>query len=818
MVSAREVRELLDDRPDLEPALEAVLAAEAPWTFDDVGVDSGVFGELVSRDVVVEADDGYRVADAKAVRRALDGNFDAADSRASGLDIELPSFDVDRLEVAAVVGALVLVFGLRLTSFPTVFQGDAVVLSSNDPYYYRYWLEQLLSNPETTLSTLPGGVTKGEPLMLAALWLATVTLGGTVGTAGTVLAWYPVVSALFSAVLVYAIAVVVTDDRRIGIASVAMLAVLPGHAFRTSVGFADHHAFDYPWLALTVLGVVLIASWARSAEASTLGVVTGIASIGVGAGAQTLAWEAGPLLVVPLGVAIAAMAVTAVNRNESVLPTVGPIVAGVGLAAAFAWFGHSTYGWHTTLVASAPLMLAVSGIGVLAVGEVWYRLGLPSAGLVAVELVGVVIGAGAFRSLRPEMWSRLTSSVTERLLARRNIAEVQSLFSESAGWLLLFGFLLLLALAYVVWASYRLLEDDRWTPVVVYAWYFLVLAAVQVRFAGQLSLLVAVFAGVGFVHLAAWIDVARVPAPLSGTAVDSLTLPDRRQVLTLVGLFVLVTGLSVVQIPVKTSQTTSPNQGYDAAAWIAEYSDAHDMAYPENYVLSEWGENRMYNYFVSGESSSYSYARSNYADFVTSTNASTWSERLQGRVGFVVTTTDVVTNASTLGTRLHRHNGSRTELTDGLAHFRLLHVEDEGAYKLFTPVRGAEISGEAEPNSSVMVRTTIGLDSYSFDYVRETTTDVNGSYSVRVPYPGTYRVAEKSVRVPEAAVRNGTTVRPDHGNVTTTTLADGSSQSNWLPNDFDARWHTDDSVTSASYAHQTALLSGVLGDVVFSRT
>ncbi|WP_323677108.1 hypothetical protein [Halorubellus sp. PRR65] len=794
MVSAREVRDLLDDRPDLESALEAALAAEPPWTFDDVDVDSGVFGELVSRDVVVEGDAGYRLADPEAVRRALNDDLDDAAGRATGFDPEIPRFDVGRLELAAVVGALALVLVLRLTSVPLVFQGDAVVLSSNDPYYYRYWLEQLLSDPETTLSSLPGTVSKGEPLMLAALWFVTVALGGTAVTAGTVLAWFPVVSAVLSAALVYAIAVVVTDDRRIGVASVVMLAVLPSHAFRTSVGFADHHAFDYPWLALTLLGTVLIANWARSEGATDVGVIGGIASIGVGVAGQTLAWEAGPLLIAPLGVAIAAMSVTAVNRNESVLTSVGPIVAGVGLAAALAWFGHSTYSWHTTLVASAPLMLTLSGGGVLVVGELWYRLDLPTAGLVVVELVGVAAGTFAFQSLRPEMWSRLTSSVTERLLARRNIAEVQSLFSDSAGWLLLFGFLLLLALPYVVWASYRLLDDDRWTPVAVYAWYLLVLAAIQVRFAGQLSLLVAVFAGFGFIHLAAWIDVARPPAPLSGGVVQRLTVPDRRQALTLVGLFVLISGLSIVQVPVKTSQTTAPNQGYDAAAWVAEYSDAHDMQYPENYVFSQWAHNRMYNYFVSGESRSYGFARSNYADFVTSTNETKWYERIQDRVGFIVTSTDVIANGSTLGTRLHRHNGSRAASTAGLAHYRLLHAEDGGAYKVFTLVEGAEIRGETEPNSSVTVRTTVTLESYSFEYVRETTTDANGSYSVRVPYPGTYRVAGESVRVPEDAVRNGTQVRPNHENATTTTLSGNSFQSDWVPKYSDSQRRIGDSV------------------------
>jgi dolichyl-diphosphooligosaccharide--protein glycosyltransferase len=73
MPSAREVRKLLEERPDLEPALEAVQAAEMPWTFEDVDVDSGRFGELVSRDLVQSVEQGYRLANPEAVERALTG-------------------------------------------------------------------------------------------------------------------------------------------------------------------------------------------------------------------------------------------------------------------------------------------------------------------------------------------------------------------------------------------------------------------------------------------------------------------------------------------------------------------------------------------------------------------------------------------------------------------------------------------------------------------------------------------------------------------------------------------------------------------------
>ncbi|WP_227134343.1 hypothetical protein [Halorubellus salinus] len=758
MDTAREASDLLDDRPDLEPALEAVLDADAPWTFDDVDVDSGEFGELVSRGLVEEVDDGYRVVDPASIERALDGEIeDRPGLGDAGVEISWPT--VGRLELAGLAGALLFVVALRLVSYPAVFQGDAVVLSANDPYYYRYWLEQLLTNPETTLETLPLTVSTGEPLMLGVLWATTLAFGGTTAVAGQVLAWFPVVSALVTAGIVYAAARSVTEDRRIALASVLMLAVSPAHAFRTSLGFADHHAFDYPWLALTLLGAILVLSWVRSSADSNATVVGGVVAITVGVAAQTLAWEAGPLLIVALGLTIATVTVTRVARGESVLAAAGPMVLGVLLATACTWVVHTELGWHTTLVVSAPLLLGVASLGVLATGVLWNRTDLHVAGLVVVDFVGAAVGAFAFRSLRPDLWERMTTQVTERLLATENIAEFQSLFGDAAGWLLLFGFLLLLALPYMAWASTRLLDDARWTPLVVYGWYFLVLGAISVRFAGQLSIVVAVFAALGFVHLAEWIDVANQPAPFSNEVVDSLQLPDRRQAFALVGLFLLVTALSIVQVPVKTSQITQTNDGYETAAWMASHSESEGLEYPENYVLSQWGHNRMYNYFVNGEARSYGYARSNYADFVTSTNGTAWYERLRDRVGFVVTTRDVLTNESTLGTRLHRHNGSRTDSSPGVGHYRLLHVEQDGAYKVFTLVPGAEVRGRADPGSTVTVRTTVSLDSHSFEYVREATADANGTYSIHVPYAGTYSVAGQSVTVPAEAVTEGATIR-----------------------------------------------------------
>ncbi|SFC59883.1 dolichyl-diphosphooligosaccharide--protein glycosyltransferase [Halobiforma haloterrestris] len=136
----------LADRDDGEQALEAVLEVEAAsetWTFDDVALDSGTFGELVSRGVVEKVDSEYRVADVETVRVVLDGEeVTSTGATDRGFALE---YDVDLRALSALVGALVVVAGARMLSYGSVFQRGYVVSPGNDPYYFRYWLEDRLA-------------------------------------------------------------------------------------------------------------------------------------------------------------------------------------------------------------------------------------------------------------------------------------------------------------------------------------------------------------------------------------------------------------------------------------------------------------------------------------------------------------------------------------------------------------------------------------------------------------------------------------------------------------------------------------------------
>jgi dolichyl-diphosphooligosaccharide--protein glycosyltransferase len=179
--------------------------------------------------------------------------------------------------------------------------------------------------------------------------------------------------------------------------------------------------------------------------------------------------------------------------------------------------------------------------------------------------------------------------VTRRLIRNDGIAEVQGLFGDSSGWLLLFGLVLVLALPYMAWGTQRALEDRRWLPPAVYGWYFFVLAALQVRFVGELAAFAALFAGLGFVHLAERVDVARRPAPLTGDRISAFSIPDSRQLGALAVLFLLVGGLGMLQVPVKVSQVTISEERHATAEWMADYSEERGWEYPENYVFSSGG-------------------------------------------------------------------------------------------------------------------------------------------------------------------------------------------------------------------------------------
>jgi len=803
MDDAAAVSEVLDECPELEDPLRAVLDVDdenEAWTFDDLPIDSGAFGELVSRGLVERTDDGdaYHLTDSDAVRAALDRNgptdgATATDDATADDDATAPfsspsttdlSLDtsaitdrfaaVDRQTVSAVAAALLAVVLARAYVYGAVFRGGDVVLSANDPYYYRYWVEQALSESNgafdvSALGTISGAVQTGEPLLVATLWFFSSLFGGDATAAGWVLAWYPVIAGVVTAFLVYLLAMRVTDDRRIALAATVLLAVTPAHAMRTSLGFADHHAFDYVWLMVTAHALVRLDADADG-RLRDPGRWAWAVVLGVGIAGQTLAWDAGPLLVIPVGGYLALRVLHDVENGTRPLRAHFPLLAGLGGGALVVYLGHAVVGWHSTVVAFAPMLLWFGAVSVLAAGDLAVRFDASSRSLAAVEAVGVVAGLLAAQTLLPEYWGELMNGL-DLLTSSRDIAETQSLLSGDAfGWLLLFGFVLLLAFPYLVWGSVRAYRGEHtWLALTVYCWYFFVLAALQVRFAGQLAMFAALFAGVGFVHLAERVDLTSPPAPFeSGPDIwTDVHVPDRQTVGYVLVLFALVASLSIVQVPIKTGQVTTDGDDYHAAAWMSAYADDQGWEYPENYVFSPWGQNRMYNYFVNGESESYGYAQRHYASFLESKNLTSWYKQLSGRTGFILTKNGVDLNQGTIYNYLHDHYGGRDAMLDSIGRFRAVYETADSSYKVFSPVNGALVAGRTSPNTTGVVRADIELSTSSFVYERQVRSAQNGWYMLRVPYPVNYDLlGNDSVTVSRSDTANGSIANQRSGNAT----------------------------------------------------
>ncbi|WP_170864954.1 STT3 domain-containing protein [Halogranum amylolyticum] len=660
-----------------------------------------------------------------------------------------------------------------MLSFPSVFRNGDIILLGNDPYYYRYWVDQVVAEAGmfdfSAFAALPSGVTKGEPLLVATLWFMSSLLGGSTGVIGLVIAWYPVVAAMLTGVFLYLTATTVSGDRRIGLATVLMLALIPVNAYRTGLGFADHHAFDYLWLALTALALVKLVS--ETDRSWPYSVVLGVAVTG-----QLLAWDNGALLVVPLALVISLYAALELRRDRSPLREGAPLIAGLALASMLVWGAHTTLGWHSTVVASVPTLLFGGSAVIFALAEGARRVGLSAKTLLGAEAVAGVGLLVVLPSVFPELSQGLDRGL-DTLFVSREIVETTSLVSGEMGTLvgplLLLGFVFALGLPYVGWATLRAIRrrDAQWLALAVYAWWFLALSFVQLRFAGEFSVFLALFAGVGFVHLASVVDLtnpvglfddttasqSRPRGRANGGEQMDLQLPSRREAMSYLGFTALVGSLSFVQIPVKFSQLTVADQEYRTAAWMREYADEKGWSYPQTYVLSSWGMNRMYNYIVNGESKSYAYARNNYDSLLRANDPAAWYERLRDRVGFVVTSDEAA--GGTMAAQLANY-GSESEGRDALSHYRLVHTE--GSLRVFTLVAGATLTGEAD-GESVTASVDVDVGGETFTYEQTVDVGSDGTFSVTVPYTGEYDVAGGTYVVDEAAVTEGTDVRVRRG-------------------------------------------------------
>ncbi|WP_249269116.1 hypothetical protein [Halorubrum sp. Hd13] len=861
-------REYLADHPETEDALVALLERDAdgePWNFAEIALDSGEFGEFISRDLAKNIDDGYRLQHPDALRAALDadGDFDdttAPDSSttptAAATDQSSSTTQASRMwiaglvdgdlgTVAGLVGALVAVAAARLVAAPAVFRDGYVVSPANDTYFFRYWQERLAARAtgifDFGLFADMGGAASTRPLSHAVNWWVTVLFGG-VEAAPTIAAWLPVAAAVGLGYVVYRLTRLLTGDVRVAVAAVLFYGLAPVNVVYTSVGFLDHQAHQYLWLGLLALALLALAAdvakrvdTAASEEATSVfptrahamdarmwAIAVGLA-VAVAASAHT--WGGSPLTFIPVAAVVGLRVALDVRHDVSPVYGNAPLVAGLTVGAGIAFAAHRWLGWHESIAAVTPLLVAGGALAVVVAGEGWHRTDLPATGLVGLE--AIVAGAGllAYRTLRPQDVARFRTRA-EDLFFREGATETVSLFSPD--FAVVFGPLLQLGLGFyfavavlavATWAVARRYEPG-WLVLICFAWYYTLLATIQVRFAGQLAIFIAPFAGIGLVYLLAAVDITR-PVDVLGRAYNTRDAGDttRSQRLTsagddvdtslldrvedsddtqevstlrlpsstgkrgyLVATVALVLVFNLILVPPLVGQTTHDRAQFDAAQTIDTHADSSDRAYPENFVLSQWGDNRMYNYFVSGEAQGYGYAQSNHDQFLTAEDPDGWYDQFQGRVGYVVLTDrENAPSENTAYAALYEGLGTGVNNTTATGHYQLLASVD--GVRTFAIVPGAVIEISDPTGNRVTATTTVTLGDETQTYTRSAPVS-NGTATIRVAHPGEYTVGNRTVSVTSTDVLDGNQTRVDRDGAshvaTSSSVSVISSRVEWM--------------------------------------
>ena len=673
--------------------------------------------------------------------------------------------------VVSVAAALLVALLARSYIYAGIFRGDTVVFLANDPYFYRFVVERHVATAGGDLALLVRYDGR-DPFLVVALTLVVTLLGG-VDQTPLVLAWYPVVVGVVTVALVFVLATLVTSSRLVGVVAAVALALTPAHVVRTALGFSDHHAADFLWLVVGATLLVLL--WQA---ASTRRRVTLAFALTVVLAVQVSSWEAGVMLALPAGLAVALGAVLDVAADRRPRAGLSAAASFVGaallVAAAFAWFGWQTLGVVLAFgLLAACVVLSVVALAALDASGIAARLSLGLAALPVV--VGLVAAVAVFDERFAPVRSLVAAGAVFLEESRTTgIAETVSLvggpLGPLTGPLSLFGLLLFLALPSLLRASLAALRtsDVGVAVVATYTWYFLASALVQRRFAGELSPFVAVFVGLALVSLARRTGVLSVSDSSTGAAGSAVS---RSALVAARGRFrrsgpaafsVLVAVLVVTSsgvLAVKLNQSAATDAEVDAAAAMRAYAVDRDLVYPESYVLSPLGTNRLFNYEVNADSIpelSYRYAEAHYATFVHSDSPERQYWRHHEQVGFVVTSHDVRAGSpASTWARLHQRLGSRGDGFEGTGHYRLVYASDDGSVRAFALVPGAVVVGRAVADERVSLSLPVTVGDRSFVYAREATTTAVGWYAVTVPYPGTYTVDGQTVTVSETDVRDG---------------------------------------------------------------
>jgi dolichyl-diphosphooligosaccharide--protein glycosyltransferase len=807
--------EFCESQGNGKEVLKAVLAVdnrESTWEFSDVELDSGTFGEVVDSGLLERVNNEYQVVDQAAVRAAIEGEeFTGADESESGSKFER-EFDIEWPTVGGLLSALVVVVAARMTQYSSVFQHGRVVSPGNDPYFFRYWQEQLLAESSGPLSLQvlvnppwDDGSWNQRPLTHATNWWFAELLGGGQWAADMVAAWLPIAFTLVLAIIVYYTALVLTKDHRVGITSVLTLALAPLHVTYTELGALHHRSHQFLWFGIVLLTLAILTTDIknmRSSVRSDQGIRKYLrqrktwfvaATFGLAFAFYIHSWGGSADLAVALGLFVGIRVCLDVRDGISPGGANLPILVGLGIGAIISLGLHFGVGWHGPLGPGMAALAFVGSVVVVCLAEFWRRYELRPLWLLIIQPVIAAVGIAAIFLTQPRFVKLFGNSFgTVLSLSSGRSTQVRSLFSVDQGVFFLpliqIGVEFYVALAVLVWCIWLINSryEPGWLVFAVLSGFYLIAGALALRFAARLVIVLTVLGGLGTVYLLSTMDLTSRPLIFQDEYKSnkktgevksnfSLDIPNKTRTLTSIFLVgILIFGLNLAYIPTSAGQVTYDTHQVEAAMVISDHADDIDRDWPDNYVFAPWGDDRMYNYFVSGESKDDGYARYGYQErgyrsFITDEKPdqviselpdARWPVFKNGRGYVVVTKKSSGLPDETIQTRLYEDLGQGTSQFDALSHYQLIHVSDDRELVVFSVVQGATIKLSGISSDSVNIRKKIHVSGVSFVYEQNVAVK-NGRASVTVPYSGDYIIAGKKIPIESHDIEHGETITVD---------------------------------------------------------
>ncbi|MFB6283437.1 MAG: hypothetical protein ABEK59_05815, partial [Halobacteria archaeon] len=543
------------------------------------------------------------------------------------------------------------------------------------------------------------------PLFIYTLTWFSNLFGGTKQVISVVLTFYPVVIALIVSLVMYFATRKITDDERIALTTVFTLALMYTFMFRTSLGYPDHHAFDYLWMSLTFFSVVYLHGYeGRFSNSRNVGLSV---LLGLSLAGQTLSWNASPLILAPLGFYIAIKVLGDLDGSRSPFWGNVELVSGIGLGALISLAFNQIYGWQSTFTILSVVLFFGLALSLTCLGHIFNRKDYGPRLMAVTEGVIFVAGVVSVMTIFSDLMDRFTRGVNELAGEQQQlIIETNSIFSSPVRPLSLFGLFFVLGLATLAGLAlleFRQRRNSRMLVLIVYGFYFLVMSGIQGRFSGELSLFLAVFSGVGFIYICSLIDIAEKPAFLEGSQFEGFyAKPTANELVSFGIIFLIIASYSLLLTPTLVESSGITESEYRIVENISEYSEENGVEYPRNYVMSPWDRNRMYNYFVNGHAHNYTFASNRYGEFLTSEKPKKQYNifRRHDRNGFVVIYSEDAENVPKESNyyNLYLGNGSNVRNLNGLYHYRMMYnTGQERAPKTYFTDDGYFLNGSAEP-------------------------------------------------------------------------------------------------------------------------